>query len=84
MASPRPSAVTRLIEKIETSVKVATTQRVKNVPSTATAPTSSGSPAATRPPKTSTSSTSVIGTATDSARARSPSMVCETEPNTGA
>ena len=84
MASPRPSAVTRLIEKIDTSVNCVMMNSVRNVPNTDTAPTASGSEAATSPPKTSTNNTSVMGTAIDSAVARSPWIVSEICWNTGA
>ena len=84
MASPSPSAVTRLIEKTDTSVKPVTTHRVKKVPSTDITPTISGSPAATRPPKTRTNSSRVIGTATLSALDRSSLMVVDTSRKTGA
>ena len=83
MARPRPRAVTRLIEKIDTSVNKVTIHSVKKVPSTETAPTSRGRPAATRPPKTTTSSITTSGTASDSAVARSDSIRSETAEKTG-
>ena len=83
MASPSPRAVTRLMEKIETSVNRVMTYRVRNVPRTATTPTSRGSPAATRPANTRTNSSRVMGMAMDSARARSPSIVVVTDALTG-
>ena len=75
MPRPMPSAVTRLIAKMLTSVTCVVTQSAKNEPRTATAPMTAGRPEATRVPNTSSSRSIVIGIAMDSARARSFSIV---------
>lgn len=61
----------RLIEKIDTSVSWAVIQVEKNAPNTANAPTARGSTAETTLPKTTSRSTSVMGTAMPSASPRS-------------
>ena len=74
----------RLSAKIETSVKLLMMVNTKNVPSTVTAPTSRGRPAATNPPNTMIKSSKVMGRAIVSARVRSFSIVSPTCRNTSA
>jgi hypothetical protein len=64
-------AVVRLRAKIDTSVTPATARSTPRVPTIAMPPTTSGRAPATTLPKTRTCSTSVTGTAIDSALARS-------------
>ena len=61
----------RLSANTETSVASVTTKSAAKLPRTAPAATRNGSPAAMSPPKTSTSRTTVSGTAMLSALARS-------------
>ena len=82
MPRPMPSAVTRLIAKMLTSVTCVVMNRARNEPSTATAPMTAGSPEATSVPKTSSMSSIVIGIAMLSARARSFSIVVPTSLKT--
>ena len=84
MARPRPIAVVRLRLKIDTSVTMLMRRSTARVPTTDSAPMASGSDADTTLPNTSSSSTSVIGRAIDSARTRSSSMVVPTSLNTWA
>jgi hypothetical protein len=60
-----------LMEKTETSVKRVSTFSAVKAPRMASTPMSRGSPAATTPPKITTSSTITIGSDSDSARAMS-------------
>src|SRR5262245_47950043 len=71
------------MEKIDTCVNWVRIHRMKKVPETDTAPTASGSPAATRPPKTRMRKSAVRGTAINSARLRSSLMVVVTAWKTG-
>ena len=71
MASPRPMMVTTLTAKIDTSVTSANARSAVNAPRIAVTPMASGSEAAAKLPKISTSSTSRIGMEIVSARAMS-------------
>ncbi len=75
MASPRPSAVVRFREKIETSVTRLSAWSTANVPMMARMPTASGSSAATTLPNTTMSSRRVSGRAIDSALRKSDSTL---------
>ena len=55
MASARPRAVDRFRAKIDTSVASAISRRIASEPTIANPPTTTGSAAASRPPKTHTS-----------------------------
>ena len=70
---PRPNArpVMRLIANTEVSAVWVAIQMAKKLPSAAMAATRNGKPEETSEPKTNSNSTMTIGTATDSARARS-------------
>ena len=70
MPRPSPSAVVRLMAKMDTSVTEPSTKSSANVPRIATPPTASGSSAETMLPKANSSSTRVSGTAIASAMAR--------------
>ncbi len=70
MPRPSPSAVVRLIAKMETSVTDPSRNNSAKVPTMASPPTASGSNAATTLPNANTSSTMVSGTAIASAMAR--------------
>jgi hypothetical protein len=71
MASPRPSAVVRLSEKIETSVNVLTARSVAKVAVTAAAATKRGRRAERNPRNTINSARNVNGAASSSALRRS-------------
>jgi hypothetical protein len=61
MPNPSPRAVVNVRAKIDTSTKPVTIVRTTNVPRIATTATTRGSRAATNPPKTTRSASSVMG-----------------------